>query len=109
VTPYNAQIRENGRAQAAMEGPLVEIGTVDGFQGGQAPVVIYSMATSTADEAPRGVEFLYQLNRLNVAVSRAQALAIVVMSPELVRVDCKTPRQMQLANALCLLRERADG
>lgn len=106
VTPYNAQIREvrNALERANLHG--VPVGTVDRFQGGEAAIVIYTTATSSADLAPRGMEFLYQLNRLNVAVSRARAMAIVVMNPELIRVDCKTPRQMQLANALCLLRER---
>ena len=87
-------------------------GTVDRFQGRQAPVVIYSMASSSPEEAPRGMEFLYDLHRLNVATSRAKCLAIIVASPELVRVSCRTPRQMHLANALCraweLAREGAD-
>jgi len=59
------------------------------------------MATSSADQAPRGMEFLYDLHRLNVATSRAQALAIIVASPDLIRVSCRTPQQMILANALC--------
>ena len=59
------------------------------------------MATSSADDAPRGMEFLYDLHRLNVATSRARALAIIVASPDLVRVACQTARQMRLANALC--------
>jgi uncharacterized protein len=109
VTPYNAQIREISRAVEAIGLPAAAVGTVDRFQGDESPVVIYSMASSSAEDAPRGMEFLYQQNRLNVAVSRARALAIVVMSPELVRVDCKTPRQIQLANSLCLLRERSSG
>jgi uncharacterized protein len=74
---------------------------VDKFQGREAPVVIYSMATSSADQAPRGLEFLYDPHRLNVATSRARALAIIVASPGLVRVLARTPRQMLLANALC--------
>jgi uncharacterized protein len=102
VTPYNAQIREIRRALEVAGAPLVKVGTVDGFQGDEAAVVIYSMASSSADEAPRGMGFLYQSNRLNVAISRAMAMAIVAMSPELIRVDCKTPRQMKLANAVCL-------
>ena len=80
---------------------------MDKFQGQQAPVVIYAMATSSPEEAPRGMEFLYSLNRLNVATSRAKCLAIVVMSPRLVEVECRTPRQMRLANALCRFRELA--
>jgi hypothetical protein len=64
-------------------------------------VVIYSMATSSAADAPRGMEFLYDGHRLNVATSRARALAIIVASPDLIRVSCRTPQQMVLANALC--------
>jgi predicted RecB family nuclease len=101
VTPYNAQIRaiQSAAAEAGLSG--LQVGTVDKFQGREAPVVIYSMATSSADDAPRGMEFLYDLHRLNVATSRARALAIIVASPDLVRVSCQTPRQMHLANALC--------
>ena len=69
---------------------------------------IFTMASSSADDAPRGMEFLYSLNRLNVATSRAKCLTVVVASPELVRVHCTTPRQMQLANALCRLVEVAE-
>jgi superfamily I DNA and/or RNA helicase len=86
----------------------IRVGTVDKFQGKEAPIVIYSLATSTAAEAPRGLEFLYSRNRLNVAVSRAQALAVVVASPELVTVACRTPRQMELVNALCRALEFAE-
>jgi predicted RecB family nuclease len=101
VTPYNAQIRAIQSAAAGAGLPRLQVGTVDKFQGREAPVVVYSMATSSAADAPRGMEFLYDLHRLNVATSRAKALAIIVASPDLVRVACQTPRQMQLANALC--------
>ena len=102
VTPYNAQIRaiEDALARAGCPGG-VRVGTVDKFQGREAPVAIYSMATSSADDAPRGLEFLYDPHRLNVATSRARAMAVVVASSDLIRVACKTPRQMHLANALC--------
>lgn len=80
---------------------------MDKFQGQQAPIVIYSMATSRPEEAPRGLEFLYSLNRLNVATSRAQCAVILVASPHLFEPDCSTPRQMKLANALCRYRELA--
>ncbi len=102
ITPYNAQVR-------ALEETLGDfrIGTVDKFQGQQAPVSIYSMATSSVDEAPRGMEFLYSLNRLNVATSRARCVAIVVASPQLLRVRCRTPRQMRLVNALARFLELA--
>jgi predicted RecB family nuclease len=106
VTPYNAQIRAIQSTAAGAGLPRLQVGTVDKFQGREAPVVIYSMATSSADDAPRGMEFLYDLHRLNVATSRAKALAIIVASPELVRVSCQTPPQMLLANALCRLWQR---
>ncbi len=83
------------------------MGTVDKFQGQEKPVSIYSMATCSADDAPRGMEFLYSLNRLNVATSRARCVTVVVASPDLLRVRCRTPRQMRLANALARLVEMA--
>ena len=101
VTPYNVQIRAIQRALAASGQTGFRAGTVDKFQGQEAPVVIYSMATSSAEEAPRGLDFLYDPHRLNVATSRARALAIIVASPDLIRVSCRTPHQMTLANALC--------
>jgi uncharacterized protein len=96
VAPYNAQVAEL-RAKI----PNGRIGTVDKFQGQQAPVVVYSLTTSSPEDAPRGMEFIYSLNRLNVATSRAQAVVIVVASPRLLEPECRSPRQMQLANALC--------
>ena len=57
------------------------VGTVDKFQGKEAPVVIYSMATSRPEDAPRGMEFLYSLNRLNVATSRARCAVVSVANP----------------------------
>jgi uncharacterized protein len=99
VAPYNAQVQ----AIARLLPHGARVGTVDKFQGQEAAVSIYSMATSSPEAAPRGMEFLYSLNRLNVASSRARCLAIVVANPALVRVRCKTPRQMRLANALCRL------
>jgi uncharacterized protein len=65
------------------------------------------MATSRAEDAPRGMEFLFSLNRLNVATSRARCLAVLVASPRMYEAECRTPRQMQLANALCRYREMA--
>jgi uncharacterized protein len=108
VAPYNDhRLLVEAALQAAGHGD-VRVGTVDKFQGQEAPISIYTMASSSADEAPRGMEFLYSLNRLNVATSRAKCLTVVVASPDLVRVYCKTPRQMQLANALCRLVEVAE-
>jgi len=102
ISPYNAQVEI---LKAAL--PDLKIGTVDKFQGQEAPVIIYSMATSTPEDAPRGMEFLYSLNRFNVAVSRTRAIFILVASPALFEPACKSPQQMQLANSLCRLREMA--
>lgn len=104
VAPYNAHVALLEERLAASG---VRVGTVDRFQGQEAPVVIYSMATSTPEDAPRGMEFLYSLNRLNVATSRAQCACILVASPRLFEPECKSPRQMQLANALCRYAEMA--
>ena len=102
VAPYNAQVSD-----LSARLPKMRIGTVDKFQGQEAPVVIYSLTTSSPEDAPRGMEFLYSLNRLNVATSRAKTAVIVVGSPRLFEPECRTPRQMQLANALCAYREMA--
>jgi uncharacterized protein len=99
ISPYNAQVNALHRSLQ------IQIGTVDKFQGQEAPVVILSMATSSPEDAPRGMEFLYSLNRLNVAVSRAKAVFILAASPALLEPDCRSPHQMQLANALCRLNE----
>jgi superfamily I DNA and/or RNA helicase len=108
VAPYNAHVnRIDDRLRAARRS--IRVGTVDRFQGQEAPVVIYAMATSSPEEAPRGLEFLYSANRLNVATSRARAAAIIVASPRLFEPECHTPREMRLANALCRLRELALG
>lgn len=103
VSPYNAHVAE--LICRLPEG--ARVGTVDKFQGQQAPIVIYSMATSTPEDAPRGMEFLYRPNRLNVAISRARCLAVLVGSPALFDVACETPRQMVLANAICRFLELA--
>lgn len=105
VAPYNAQVL--ALRKSLPEG--ARVGTVDKFQGQEAPVVIYSMATSTPEDAPRGMEFLYSLNRLNVATSRAQCVTVLVASPALFQVQCKTPRQMELANAFCRYLEMAQS
>jgi uncharacterized protein len=104
ISPYNAQVNALHRSL-----PAIEIGTVDKFQGQEAGVIILSMATSRPEDAPRGMEFLYSLNRLNVAVSRARAVFILVASPALFEPECRSPHQMQLANALCRLKEYATS
>ena len=103
IAPYNAQVFE---LQTRLPG--ARIGTVDKFQGQEAPVVIYSMTTSSHADAPRGMEFLYSLNRLNVATSRAQCLCVLVASPMVFEADCRTPEQMRLANAYCRYLELAQ-
>ena len=103
VAPYNAHVAALRRALP--DG--ARVGTVDKFQGQEAPIVLYSMATSTPDEAPRGMAFLYSLHRLNVATSRARCVAAIVASPALFTPDCRTPEQMRLANPFCRFREMA--
>ena len=100
VSPYNAQV--NLIADMLPDG--ARVGTVDRFQGQEAPACIISMATSSGEELPRDIEFLFSLNRLNVALSRAQALAVLVASPQLLDVSCSTLQELRLVNALCAVR-----
>src|SRR4029077_14369033 len=102
IAPYNAQVFE---LQQRIPGG--RIGTVDKFQGQEAPIVIYSITTSSHADAPRGMEFLYSANRLNVATSRAKCVCILVGSPNVFEAECRTPRQMHLANAFCRYLEMA--
>lgn len=106
VTPYNAQRRliVDKLRDAGID---VEVGTVDKFQGQEAAVVFYSMATSSGEDIPRNVEFLFERNRLNVAISRARAACMLLCSPRLLEIVCRTPEQMALANLLCAFAERA--
>jgi uncharacterized protein len=103
VAPYNAQVRR--LSQRVPEG--VRVGTVDKFQGQEAPVVFVSMASSSAEEAPRGIGFAFQRNRVNVATSRAQCRVVLVCAPRLLDADCKTVEQMRLVNAVCRFVELA--
>ena len=105
ITPFNAQIAV---LTELLPDYASRIGTVDRFQGQESAVVIYSMASSSAEDAPRGMGFLYDPNRLNVATSRAQILCIVVASAELFKPKCKTPADMAMANGLCVYRELAE-
>jgi predicted RecB family nuclease len=105
VAPFNAQVRLlHDRLPTG-----VEVGTVDKFQGREAAVVFYSMASSSGEDVPRGLDFLLSGNRLNVAVSRAQCLGYVACSPRLLEVDCRTVEHLKLANALCRFVEMADN
>ncbi|GFE91000.1 hypothetical protein GCM10011488_59540 [Steroidobacter agaridevorans] len=104
IAPYNAQVIEIQRRL-----PQARVGTVDKFQGQEAAIVIYSVTTSSHADAPRGMEFLYSLNRLNVAVSRAKCVCVLAASPAIFEPACDTPRQMELANAYCRYRELATA
>ena len=97
VAPYNAQVAE---LRKSLPGNA-RVGTVDKFQGQEAPIVVYSLASSSVEEAPRGMEFLYSPNRLNVGTSRARCCVIVVASPGLFQPECKSPKEMRWANAFC--------
>ncbi|MBS0563318.1 MAG: TM0106 family RecB-like putative nuclease [Proteobacteria bacterium] len=99
VAPYNAQV--NALREALPE--AIRVGTVDKFQGQEAPVCLVSMTASSAEETARGMEFLFSLNRINVAVSRAKGLALVFGAPRLREAKCETVGQMRLANTLCAL------
>ena len=105
VAPYNAQV--NALRDALPEG--IRVGTVDKFQGQEAPVCLVSMTASSAEETPRGMDFLFSLNRINVAVSRAKGLALVFGAPRLREAKCETVEQMQLVNTLCALPEFGDA
>jgi uncharacterized protein len=102
IAPYNAQVSALTR-----DLPGIDVGTVDRFQGQERPVVIYSMTSSSAQDAPRGMSFLYDLHRLNVATSRAQCVCILVGTQALFEPECRTPEQIRWANGACRYRERA--
>ncbi|MCK5944295.1 MAG: ATP-binding protein, partial [Planctomycetes bacterium] len=105
IAPYNAQV---GALRRALE-PLgvTAVGTVDKFQGQEAPLVIYSCTSSTAVDAPRGMSFLYDPHRLNVASSRAQGAFVMVASPALFTPEVHSPTEMRMANGMCRFREVA--
>jgi superfamily I DNA and/or RNA helicase len=103
ISPYNIQVNAIKK-----ELPHIEVGTVDKFQGQEAPVIIYSLATSSIEDAPRGMDFLFSPNRLNVAVSRAKARFIMVANASIFEAECKSPYQIKLANAFCRLKELAQ-
>lgn len=104
VSPYNMQVN----LLESMLPKGARVGTVDKFQGQEAPVVFFSMATSSGEDLPRNIEFLFSKNRLNVAISRAQCLAVVVASPLLAEAACKTVDQMRLVNTFCWLCDYAQ-
>ncbi|MDZ4374367.1 MAG: TM0106 family RecB-like putative nuclease [Phenylobacterium sp.] len=105
VSPYNMQVD----LLRSMLPAGARVGTVDKFQGQEGAVVLISMATSSGDDLPRHIEFLYSRNRLNVAISRARCLAVIFASPRLLEIPCSTIFQMQLVNTLCWAKVYADS
>ena len=104
VAPYNLAVRcIRERAPTG-----VRVGTVDRFQGQQAPVVFYAMTCSAGENAPRGINFLFDAHRLNVAVSRAQCLAVLVHCPRLLDSDCQNIEAMELVDGVCRFVELAQ-
>jgi uncharacterized protein len=103
VAPYNLAVRE---IEASVPDG-VQVGTVDRFQGKEAPVVFYAMTCSAGEDVPRGMEFLFDAHRFNVAISRAQCLAVLVHSPRLLDADCPTLRAMELVDGVCRFVELA--
>jgi superfamily I DNA and/or RNA helicase len=108
VAPYNAQVAEIQAALDRLIGHRGNVGTVDKFQGREGVVAIYSMASSSREDAPRDMTFLYSRNRLNVAISRAKSLAILIASPALLEAGCRTPGQMRMVDAMCRFVEVAQ-
>jgi superfamily I DNA and/or RNA helicase len=106
VAPYNAQVSALRTRLSALG--VHRVGTVDKFQGQEAPVVIYSCTSSSPEDAPRGMAFLYDPHRFNVATSRARGVVIAVASPRLFEAACRTPEQMRWANGMCRYREVAQ-
>ncbi|QRP47699.1 TM0106 family RecB-like putative nuclease [Amycolatopsis sp. FDAARGOS 1241] len=100
VAPYNLQARVVTRALADAGYGEVRVGTVDRFQGQEAPVVVTTMTSSSAVDLPRGLDFLLSRNRLNVALSRAQSVAVLVCSPHLLEADIRTVDQMRLVSGM---------
>jgi hypothetical protein len=97
VAPYNVQVKRLKRTLP----PEARVGTVDKFQGQEAAVTLVSMTTSSEDDLPRHLEFLFSRNRLNVAISRARCLSIVLANPRLLDTRCRSPEEIALVNTLC--------
>lgn len=96
VAPYNMQV--NALIDALPS--AARVGTVDKFQGQEAEVVIVSLTTSSPDDLPRHIEFFYSKNRINVAISRARTLALVIANPKLLELDAKSVEHLRLVNTL---------
>ena len=94
VAPYNHQVNK----LRSTLGDEAKVGSVDKFQGQEAPIVFLSMCASDANESPRGLGFLFDKHRINVAISRAQSLAIIVANPNLAKTTVNTVEQVKLVN-----------
>ena len=101
ISPYNVQVNY----LKSILPKNSNVGTVDSFQGQQRPISILSMATSEPENLSRNLEFFYSRNRLNVGISRAQCISIVLMSPKLFYFQCKKPSQVKLVNTLIKLKD----
>ena len=99
VAPYNFQVNKIREAL----GPNAKVGSVDKFQGQEAPVVFFSMCASDANDSPRGMDFLFDKNRINVAISRAQSLAVIVGNPLLANSAASNVSQQAKVNVFCQL------
>jgi uncharacterized protein len=109
VAPYNLAVRCIREHVPAG----VRVGTVDSFQGQEAPIVFFAMTCSSGQDVPRGLGFLFSANRLNVAISRAQCIAVLVANPRLLDADCSTLETMSLVDGVCrfaeLVSSEGDG
>lgn len=103
VAPYNLQV---GLLQTALGGDA-KVGTVDLFQGQEAPIVIFSMCSSNGEASPRGLDFILNRHRLNVAISRAKTLAVVIGSPKIAETRVTSIMNMALLNLFCRILERS--
>src|SRR5690606_16840855 len=104
VAPYNLARRCIERRVPAG----VRVGTVDKFQGQEAPIVFFAMTCSSGEDVPRGLDFLFDRNRFNVAISRAQCMAVLVHAPRLLDADCRSLDQMRLLDGVCRFVELAE-
>jgi uncharacterized protein len=108
VAPYNNQVRSIKQALVKNELKKVRVGTVDKFQGQEAPVSILSMTTSSGEDLPRGIEFLLQANRLNVGISRAMWASFIIYSKELLNINPTTADAAQRLGAFIGLIQNAQ-
>lgn len=105
IAPYNMQVNH----LKSILPQEARVGTVDKFQGQEAEIVLISMTTSSHEDMPRNIEFLYNKQRLNVAISRARTLAVVIANQQLLEIPCIDIEQMRTVNTLCWAKEYADS